>query len=80
MASEVQKIKQLQTLTDLTGTPEIKSLNSALAVLAQNEITDLEKTTLTENQQTILKDVKDLYDKGDYATALEKILTINEQK
>lgn len=78
LASEVQKIKQLQTLADLTGAPEIKSLNDTLAVLVQNEITDLEKTTLTEDQQIILKDVKDLYDKGDYATALEKILTINE--
>ena len=77
LASEVQKIKQLQTLADLTGTPEIKSLNDALAVLVQNEITDLEKTTLTEVQQTILKDVKDLYDKEDYGEALEKILTIN---
>ncbi|MEK7562235.1 MAG: hypothetical protein AAB509_00950 [Patescibacteria group bacterium] len=77
LAVEVQKIKQLQTLADLTGTPEIKSLNNALAILAQNEITDLEKITLTEDQQEILKNVKDLYEKGDYATALEKILTIN---
>ena len=61
----------------MTGTPEIKSLNNALAILAQNEITDLEKITLTEDQQEILKNVKDLYEKGDYATALEKILTIN---
>lgn len=77
LANDVKKIKQLQTLADLTGTAEIKSLNDALAVLVQNEITDLEKTTLTENQEIILKDVKDLYDKGDYADALEKILTIN---
>lgn len=78
LANDVKKIKQLQTLADLTGTAEIKSLNDALAVLVQNEITDLEKTTLTEDQEIILKDVKDLYDKEDYATALEKILTIND--
>jgi len=77
LASNAQKIKQLQTLADLTDTPEIKSLNDALAALVQNEITDLEKTTLTEDQQKILKDVKDLYEKGDYGTTLEKILTIN---
>ena len=77
LAIEVQKIKQLQTLADLSGTPEIKSLNDALAVLVQNEITDLEKTTLTEAQQTTLKDVKDLYEKGDYTAALEEMLTIN---
>ncbi len=77
LASAAQKIKQLQTLADLTGTPEIKSLNDVLTILVQNEITDLEKTTLTEAQQIILKDVKDLYDKGDYGEALEKILTIN---
>ena len=77
LASEVQKIKQLQTLADLSGTPEIKSLNDALAVLAQNEITDLEKTTLTEDQKIILKEAKDFYDKEYYVDALEKILTIN---
>lgn len=77
LANEVQKIKQLQTLTDLTDIPEIKSLNDALATLVQKEITDLEKTTLTEGQLETLKNIKDLYDKGDYVTALEKILTIN---
>ena len=78
LANEVQKIKQLRTLTDLTDTPEIKSLNDALAVLVQNEITDLEKTSLTEYQLETLKGIKDLYKKGDYGEALEKILTINE--
>jgi len=78
LANEVQKIKQLRTLTDLTDTPEIKSLNDALAVLVQNEITDLEKTSLTEYQLETLKGIKDLYDEGDYVAALEKILTINE--
>jgi len=62
----------------LTDTPEIKSLNDALAVLVQNEITDLEKTSLTEYQLETLKGIKDLYKKGDYGEALEKILTINE--
>ena len=78
LANEVQRIKQLRTLTDLTDTPEIKSLNDALAVLVQNEITDLEKTSLTEYQLETLKGIKDLYKKGDYGEALEKILTINE--
>lgn len=77
LASEVRQIKQLQSLADLTETPEIKSLNDALANLVQNEITDLEKTTLTKDQQIKLKNAKELYDKGDYVTALEEILTIN---
>jgi len=76
LASEVQKIKQLQTLADLSGTPEMKSLDDALATLVQNEITDLEKTTLTEAQKETLKEVKGLYDAGDFASALEEILTI----
>jgi len=79
LANEVQQIKQLQTLTDLTGISEIKSLSTAVAArVVQNEITSLEKTTLTDEQQKILKEVKDLYDKGEYDTALEIISTISK--
>lgn len=79
LASEVQKIKQFQTLASLTNAPEIKDLNDALALLVQNEITDLEKTVLTEDQQAILTNIKDLYNKEEYAKALEEILIITNQ-
>lgn len=83
IATEIKKIednqKQLQTLgIDISATDEAKDLNNALAPLVKDEITDLEKVTLTEEQQTILNEVKDLYDKGSYSDALEKILLISK--
>ncbi len=77
LAAEVQKIRQLQTLADLSDSPEIKSLNDALAPVVENEIKDLEKATLTEEQIEKLDEVKALYDKEDYSAALEKILLIS---
>jgi len=87
VTDEVQKIKQLQakTLADVTGTPDEKNLNDALvsanntlAPLVQNEINDLEKTTLTEDQSGTLKDAETLYSQGKYTDALVKILLINK--
>lgn len=70
--------KQLQTLgVNLEDTRESKELNSALAPLVQREIDDLEKTTLTEEQEKTTQTVKDLYTEGKYSDALEQILMIN---
>ncbi len=81
LAENPQSIKEvavsLQTLAnvngaDLSENPEVKDLYKAIV---ENQINDLEKTTLTEGQQKILKDVKDLYEKGDYSEAFVKIYT-----
>lgn len=82
IAFQIKKIednkKQLQTYgVDLRATQESKDLNDALAPLVQGEIDDLEKTTLTEDQQKIMQEIKDLYADGKYSDALEGILTIN---
>ncbi|MBI3631471.1 MAG: hypothetical protein HY219_01215 [Candidatus Staskawiczbacteria bacterium] len=82
IAVQVKKIedskKELQTYgVDLGATQESKDLNDALAPLVQREIDDLEKTTLTEDQQKTMQEAKDLYADGKYTDALEKILTIN---
>lgn len=70
--------KQLQTYgVDLEATQESKDLNNALAPLVKLEINDLEKTSLTEEQQKTMQTVKDLYADGKYSDALEEILTIN---
>ena len=82
IALQIKKIednkKELQTYgVDLGATQESKDLNNALAPLVQREINDLEKTTLTEEQQKIMQIVKDLYADGKYSDALEGILTLN---
>ncbi|MBI1866400.1 MAG: hypothetical protein HY005_01430 [Candidatus Staskawiczbacteria bacterium] len=83
IAFQIKKIKdnkkELQTLgVDLEDTKESKDLNDALAPLVLREIDDLENTTLTEDQQKIMQEVKDLYADGKYSDALEGILTIND--
>lgn len=83
IAMEVKKIedtkKELQTLgVNLEGTDETKELSNALAPLIQREIEDLEKNeSLTKEQTEKIKEIKDLYEKGEYYTALEEILLIN---
>ena len=59
---------------DLTGNPEVKDLYQTVA---QSQIADLQKTTLTDGQKDGLAQAEDLYDQGKYADALEKILLIN---
>jgi hypothetical protein len=72
--------KSLKTLadvpgTDLTENPAVKDLYQAVAYA---EISDLEKSTLTEGQLTILEHIKDLYSQEKYSDALEEILLIND--
>ena len=61
--------------TDLTASPGI---NDLARTLAQDEIADLNKTTLTDNQKDSLTQAEDLYNQGKYTDALEKILLINK--
>jgi hypothetical protein len=61
--------------TDLTGSPDVKDLYQTVV---QSQIADLNKTTLTDGQNSTLNEVKDLYDQGKYTDALEKILLINK--
>lgn len=83
IAFQVKKLednkKQLETLgIDLSEAQETKELNDALAPLVEREIEDLEKATLTDDQQKTLDEIKDLYKQGNYSDALEKVLLINE--
>jgi hypothetical protein len=53
-------------------------LNSALAPLVQKEILDLENSTLTNSQQAQLNSIKEMYEKGEFAFALENLLLITK--
>jgi hypothetical protein len=69
----------LKTLADVPGVDltENKDVKDLYQTVVENQIFDLEKTTLTTEQKEILKTAKDLYEKGKYADALEAILMIN---
>ena len=67
----------LKTLADVPGTDLSASpaMIDLYQTLVQQQIADLEKSTLTDDQQTTLNEVKDLYQQGKYSDALEKILS-----
>jgi len=60
--------------TDLTATPEVEDLYQTVV---KQQIDDLEKATLTEEQAEALDAIKELYEQGKYTDALEEILLIN---
>ena len=70
----------LKTLADvpgsnLTTSPDMQDLYKTVVA---NQIEDLQKTTLTNDQQKILAETVQLYNTGKYSDALEKILSINQ--
>ena len=60
--------------TDLTETQDVKDLYQTVV---QNQIADLQKTTLTDSQKSILNKAEDLYSQGKYSEALELLMTNN---
>lgn len=73
----VNSLKTLANVpgTDLTGNPDVKNLYQTVV---QNQIADLQKTTLTDDQKNTLAEAEDLYNQEKYTDALEKILLINQ--
>lgn len=59
--------------TDLSANSDVKDLYQTIV---ESQIADLEKTTLTDGQNDILTEAKELYEQGKYIDSLEKILTI----
>lgn len=72
------ELKKLGTLASLEGGEELKELSGDLyKIIDIQMIEDLEKITLTEDQQAVLERAKELFNKADYSGALEEILLIN---
>jgi len=72
-----QTIQEIvKTLADISSTD--LSTNSDIKDLVENQIADLQKTTLTSEQNNTLTQIEDLYKQEKYADALEKILLINK--
>lgn len=62
---------------DLSANADVQDLYQAVA---QAQIADLQKTTLTDVQKKILANAEDLYKQGKYADALEAIYNINQKE
>ena len=77
-AVEVKKLKDNSVLLDKIGGTDLGvASDNMYKAIDQEEIKSLEKTTLTEEKQKTLQEIKDLFDKENYADAFEKILTIS---
>jgi len=70
----IEKREEVKTLGIVVGGGE---LDDALSQIVENEIKDLEKRTLTEDQEKLLKEAKESFDAGNLTGALEKILQMN---
>lgn len=79
IAKEVAvELKNSGTLASLDGGTELKAASGDLYKTIDSQmIEDLEKATLTEDNQAILEQAKELFNKGEYSKALEQILLIN---
>ena len=62
----------------INNTQDGSQLNSALAPLVDKEISDLDASSLTPGQTAQLVKVKEMYDKGEFALALENLLLITK--
>ncbi|MCX6719958.1 MAG: hypothetical protein NTV36_02515 [Candidatus Staskawiczbacteria bacterium] len=77
-------IVNLKTLADIPGTDLIGNkdfdtdLQDLYGAIVVSQITDLQKTTLTNDQQKIISKAMELYNDGKYGEALEELLLINK--
>lgn len=73
---EINENKQkIEALGVIVG--ETKEWDNALAQIVEDQIKDLERGTLSEEQGKILAEVKIDYEKGNFSQALEKILLLS---
>lgn len=82
IAGEVKKLDQNRRNLQVLGVvvDSDYQLNNVLQPLVQREIESLEKSTLNDAQRMTLEEIKRLYDEGQYADTLEKILLITNLK
>lgn len=78
----VEKTKKLEENKEITekilGTKiETKELESVYKILVEREIKDLEKRSLTERQREILEKAKEFFEKGDFVSALTKVIEVS---
>lgn len=81
IAKDIKKIKENSVLLTRVGSEELEELKDISDIMymtiVQEEIKSLEKTTLTEEQELLFKEIKLLVENESYSEAFEKILTIS---
>jgi len=78
IVAEAKKIKESAVLLDIISeSDKTTTSNELYKEIVEIEINSLENITLTQSQQDILKEIKELVKDSKYSDAFEKILTIN---
>ncbi len=72
-----QKVKSLGLILGEDSTSE---LDNAYRTLSEREIKNLDNSTLTEDQEKLLKEAKESFEKGDYLDALIKVIEASQIK
>ena len=73
IASSLKTLADVQG-TDLSANSDVEDLYQTVV---QSQIADLQKTTLTDDQQKTLTQAEDLYGQGKYEQTLELLMTNN---
>jgi hypothetical protein len=68
---------EIKSLGVVLPSEESEKLDNAISQLVEREIKELESQSLTEEQQTLLGEVKEDFEVGNYTQALEKILFLS---
>ena len=79
-AQDPQEMRILvKTLADIPGdVVPSQDMKDLYQTVVQNQIADLQKATLTDEQKITLAEIEELYNQGKYMNALEKILLISQ--
>lgn len=77
IAKEVKKLRDSEVLLDSAGGDvDLENASDILyKTITEQEIANFEKITLSENQQKILLEIKELYNSAKYSEAFEKMYT-----
>lgn len=80
IAQEAKKLEENKQKVVALGVVigETEELDNALVQLVEREIKDLEKRTLTEEQEQVLAEAKKDFENGNYSQALIKILNLSQ--
>ncbi len=69
-----ENIEKVESLGVVIGQQGMSEWNKAVKRVTENLIEDLEETTLTEEKEKILSEMKELFAEGEYSAALELYL------
>lgn len=71
-------LKTLATVLESDDLSKNQDMKDLYQTVVQSQLEDLKKSTLTEAQKKTLDEIQKMYDKSEYAEALEKILLISK--